>query len=142
MAELVFVPAAAPAPAPPVGSALTWGNNSVAATTTTRFLTPWYDESTAQTIVVAWRIPRAGTIRNMRVRHNITAGNGNAIVYTLLVNGVATALTVSLASTAADGSDLVNTVAVAAGDLVSVRATKAAAVGTSPTDIIASMEFV
>lgn len=140
MAELVFIPAS---PMTSTGAAvLTWGNNGVAGTTTTRFLSPWYDEDTAQTVVISWRIPRAGTIRNMRVRHNILAGNGNAIVYTLLVNGVATALSVSLASTAADGSDLVDAIAVVAGDLVAVRVTKAASTVQSPTDIVASMEFV
>lgn len=139
MAELFFIPSSSS----PISDAavLTWGNNSVAATTTTRFLSPWYDESTAQTVAVAWRAPRDGSIRSMRVRHNITAGNGNPIVYTLLVNGVATALAVSLASTAADGSDLVDAVAVVAGDLLSLRVTKAAATGASPTDIIVSVEF-
>lgn len=120
---------------------LGWGNGSVSATVTTRYLSPWYDDSLAQTIPVRWRVPRAGTIRSMRVRHNVTAGNGNAIVYTLRVNGVATLLSVSLASTATDGSDLVDSIAVADGDLIDIEVTKALAVGTSPSDIALVVEF-
>jgi hypothetical protein len=127
----------------PTGSSaiLAFGADNVSATTTTRYLDPWFDDSQAPTAPIQFRAPRAGTLRNMRVRHNITAGDGDPIVYTMRINSVASLLTVSLASTASDGSDLVNTVAVAAGDLVDLEVTKADAVGTSPSDIIATMEF-
>lgn len=121
-----------------------FGDNSVAATTTTRYLHPWYEESTAETAggtnarIV---LPRAGVIRNMRVRHGNPAGNGNAIVYTLRVNAAAQALTVSLASTATNGSDLVNSVVVAAGDQIDVEVTKAATIGASPNNITVTMEY-
>jgi hypothetical protein len=82
-----------------------------------------------------------GTIRNMRVRQQSPAGNGNPIVYTLRVNGVASALTVSILSTAQDGSDLVNTVAVVAGDEIELRVTKAAVIAASPQDIVVTMEL-
>lgn len=121
---------------------LGWGAGSVNPTTTTRFLFPWYADDLAQVTAIRWRAPRAGTLRNLRVRHNVTAGNGNLIVYTARVNGVATLLLVSLASTTADGSNLVNTVAVAAGDLLDISVTKALVVGASPTDITAALEFV
>lgn len=120
---------------------LLWGNNGVSATTTTRFLTPGWGDATASTTTIQWRVTRAGTLSRLRIRHNTTAGNGNAIVYTLRVNSVASTLTVSIASTAADGSDLVNTVVVAVGDLVDIQVTKAASVGTSPSDITAVMSF-
>jgi hypothetical protein len=123
------------------GAVLGWGNGNVASTTTTRFLTPWYEDSLAPIAPTQWRAPRAGTLENLRVRHNVAAGNGNNIVYTVRINGVATLLSVSLASTANDGSDLVNTVAVAAGDLIDVQVTKALSVATSPTNIEAVMEF-
>jgi hypothetical protein len=77
----------------------------------------------------------------MRVRHNTTAGNGNAIVYTLRKNGSAQALTVSLASTGADGSDTSNSVTVAAGDLVDIEVTKASSIATSPSDIMVSVQY-
>lgn len=122
-------------------SILAWGNNSVASTTASRFLDPWYSDTLAPVAAVQWRSPRSGTAKNMRVRHNVTAGNGNDIVYTLRVNGVASALTVTLASTATDGSDLVNTVPIAAGDLLDIIVTKAAGIAASPTNITAVMEM-
>jgi hypothetical protein len=134
--NLSFQPAASAATA-----VLTWGDASVAASTAVRYLDPWWENATAPLAPIQWRVPRAGTLQNMRVRHNSLVGNGNAIVYTLRVNGVASALTVSLASTAADGSDLANTVAVVAGDLVDIEVTKALAIGAGGVDVGLSMEF-
>ena len=121
---------------------LAFGANNVATTTTTRFLWPWYQDSLAPTTPTQFRVPRACTLRNLRVHHSVTAGNGNNIVYTVRKNGVTTALTCTLASTAADGSDLANTVAFAAGDLIDIVVTKGTAIGTSPTGITASLEAV
>jgi hypothetical protein len=123
-------------------SVLSWGSDSVGTTVATRFLSPWYSDTLAQVSPVQWRSPRNALARNLRVRHNTTAGNGNAIVYTLRVNGVASALTVSLASTVADGSDLVNSVVIAAGDLLDLEVTKAAGIGASPSEIMAVFELV
>jgi len=120
---------------------LTWGAGSVTATTTTRYLFPGFDSGTAQTSAIRFRVPRAGKIRKMRVHHNVTAGNGNAIVYTLRVEGAASALTVSLASTASEGADNVNSVAVANDDLIDIEVTKAASIGTTPGDIMVTVEF-
>lgn len=132
------LPVWAAGPTPPI----MWGNGSVFATTTDRFLSPWYSDIGAPTAAIQWRVPRAGIFRNMRVRQNITAGNGNDIVYTLRVGGVASTLTVTVASTDADGTDLVNTVTVAAGDLVDIIVEKALDVGTTPEDITVTMELL
>lgn len=121
---------------------LLWGASRVGSTVTTRYLTPGYDNGLAQTIPTQIRAARAGALQNLRVRHNVPAGNGSPIVYTLRVNGVASALVVSLASTSADASDLVATVAVAAGDLLDFEVTKGSSIGRSPTDIVATVEFV
>jgi hypothetical protein len=75
------------------------------------------------------------------VRQNTGAGNGNAIVYTVRKNGVATALTCSLASTANDSNDVAHTVAFAQGDLIDIMITKALSVGTSPSNVVASVEL-
>jgi hypothetical protein len=122
-------------------SVLTWGNDSVAATTTTRYLTIGYGESTARTSVFQYRVPRAGTFINARVRQGTGAGNGNAIVYTLRVNGVASAQSVSIASTANDAGPDTDAVVVAAGDLVDVETTKALSIAASPSDIVFSVEY-
>ncbi len=116
------------------------GAGTIAATTTTRYLTPGYSGAAAPTSPVQYRVPTAGTLRRLRVRVNGTAGNGNAVVYTVRLNGTPTALTCSVASTAADGSDLVNTVAVAAGDLIDIEVTKAASIGAALSDVMASLE--
>lgn len=117
-----------------------FGTGSIAATTTTRYLTPGYDSAAAPTTPVQYRVPTAGTLRRLRVRVNTPGGNGNNVVYTVRLNGVATALTCTVASTANDGSDLVNTVAVAAGDLIDVEVTKAASIGAAIADVVASLE--
>jgi hypothetical protein len=57
----------------------------------------------------------------MFARHNTAGGSGDPATYTLLVNGVATALTVSVPTSAVgQASNLVDTVAVAAGDVLSL----------------------
>lgn len=124
---------------------MAFGDNSVTATTTTRYLNPWYEDATAETNgvtnarIIAWR---AGTLRDLFVKHGNPNGNNNAIVYTVRVNGIATALTVSLGSnTAGPASDLANSVAVVQGDEIDIEVTKALSIGSSPNNITAQMEF-
>lgn len=124
-----------------VATMLAWGNRGISATTTTRFLAPFYDDSLAKTSVVQFRVTRDGTLRKLRVWQSSPAGNGNDIVYTVRVEGVATALSVTMASTATDGADLVNEIAVVDGDRIDIEVTKAAGVGASPSDIMAVLEF-
>jgi hypothetical protein len=128
---------------PPAGDVLQWGNDSISATTTTRFMTyGWGDALAATADTRTFKAPRLGKLRNLYIHVNNTAGNGNNIVYTILINGVASTLTVTLASTAADGNDLTNVVDVAEGDLISLRVTKAASVGTAPTNVTATAELL
>jgi hypothetical protein len=130
--------------ATPPTAVLTWGAGSVLSSTTTRYLYPGYDDDNAPTSsgIIQWRAPRDGTFRNLRVRHNSTAGNGNNIVYTLRVNGSGSGLAATLASTASDGADTSSTASVSAGDLVDIEVTKASGVGGAPGEVIASVEFV
>lgn len=130
--------AASTPPPPPI---LLWGNSNVSGTTTTRYLTPGYTDATAPTSAVQFRVPSAGTVRKLRVRQNVGAGNGNNIVYTVRKNGSAQALAVTIASTSQDGSDLSNTFTVAAGDLLDIEVTKASSVGTSPSNVTATVEI-
>jgi len=112
---------------------LTWGNNSVANSTASRVLDPGYENRTAplstSTALIDVRVPRAGTLRNLYIEHNNPGGTGAIITYTVWVNGAPTAITTSLASTAAQASDTVNSVAVAAGARVRIVVTKIAAAG-------------
>lgn len=138
------LPPAPPIPVPSGGGGaalLSWGNNSIAATTTDKFLDPWYDDAAAPSTRVQWLAPRAGTLANLAILHNVPAGNGEDIVYTLEVNAALTALTATLASTGSEEFDDVNTVAVAKGARLSLIATKALAIGSSPSDIIATCNY-
>jgi hypothetical protein len=90
-------------------------------------------------------VPSAGTIQNLFVRHNTTNGNGNSVDYTVMKNGVATAVTVTLATGAVgQASDTTNTVAFAQGDRITLRAVKAATLGGGggSLDVEASVEFI
>lgn len=120
---------------------LHFGNSSVSSTTTSRYMTPGYEDGLAGTAVVQYYAPFAGNLKNLWVRHNTPAGNGNPIVYTIRINGAASALTCSVFSTASNGSDTTHTVAVAAGDRIDLQATKAAGIGSSPNEVLASVEL-
>jgi len=110
-----------------------WGNNSVGSSTASRVLDPGFEARLAplssSTAFNEWRVPRGGTLRNLYVRHNSPGGTGAVITYTVFVNGVATVLTIGVASTTASGADTVNSVVVVAGDRVRIEATKVAIAG-------------
>jgi len=141
VSDALDVLAAAATAALAITAPFMWGANNVFANTVTRYLFPMFDNGAAQTSPVQVPAFRAGTIKNMRVMHNAPAGNGNDIVYTLRVAGAASALTVTLASDVSQGSNLVNTVAVTAGQLLDVEVTKAAAIGASPIDVVLIVEY-
>lgn len=133
-------PVGPPGPAG-AGAILFWGNTDISPTTTTRFLAPGYDTGLAPTTVRDLLCPRAGTLRNLFIRHNTNNGNGNSVVYTVMKNGIATAIAVSLATGAiGDGSDIANTVAIAQGDRISIRITKAVGVTNGNVDATATLE--
>ena len=142
----LFVPGTGPAgPAGPIGPAgsaspsfISWGANSVSSTTTNRYLYPWYDDSLASIAgnLIDYICPVNCTIDKMYVSHNTPGGNGNNIIYTVRKNGVATALTVTIPSTSLSGSDLVDSIIIAAGDLLDIEVTKPLSIGSSPMNIV------
>ena len=71
-------------------------------------------------------VPRAGVLRNLRVKCQTAPGTGNTDAVTVRVNGVNSALTCNVVTTATTGSDLTHAPAVAAGDLVSVQVVQGA----------------
>lgn len=124
-------------------SILHWGNNSISGTTTTRYLSPGYDSSMAPTTPVQFAVPCAGTISRLYIKHNAAGGNSNPVVYTVRKNGVATALTVSVnADSTTVTADTTNSFTVAAGDVIGIEVTKASSIGSSPVDVLASVQFV
>lgn len=67
---------------------------------------------------------KAGTLRRLFVRTDTAQGAGGNFVFTVMVNEVATAITLTIAAGAAAGifSDVANSAVVAAGDRIDVRA--------------------
>jgi hypothetical protein len=120
---------------------MSWGNTSVSSTATTRYLTPGWGDNIAPVSPIQFRAPKAGTLRNLYIRHNSPAGNGNNIVYTVRVNGVATSLTVTLACNSSDANDTAHTVAVAQGDRLDIEVTKSVSIATSPSDVSATLDI-
>ncbi len=67
------------------------------------------------------RMPFPGIIRDLRIKYTIALGRTNT--YTLMKNGVATALTISLGASDTSGADLVNSVSVNTDDTLCWRVT-------------------
>lgn len=126
------------------GSTVTWGATNLSNTADTRVIPPGYNDGVILNTDTprGFGAPRAGTFRNLFVRHNLTNGNGNSITYTLRVNGVLTALTATLATGAVgQASDLANSVAVVQGDLIEMVRIIPALVGSAVQNAIISAQF-
>jgi hypothetical protein len=69
-------------------------------------------------------VPFSGTARNLYARHNTADGSSSPITYTLMVNGVASALAVSVPTGAVgQASNTTDLVSINAGDVVAMRIT-------------------
>lgn len=136
-------------PTTPLGGGegtLMWGSESVAQSTSDRYLDPGYSDHLARLAIAdgpRWTAPRPGTLKNLYVNIGDPSTDADPIVYTVLINGVVPigTLTVSVPGNVATGSDLANTVAVAAGDLVDIRVSKAAPVAPAIDEVVVTMEF-
>lgn len=135
----VFVPGGVVAD----GAVLVWGSDNLGAAADTRFIPPGRSNGLAVTTsIYRFPLPRAGTLRNLFVRHNSAGGNGNLVVYTVIVNGVATTITASLATGAVgQASDIVNGFAAVQGDFVAIRCVKPVAVAGGNIDVQVSLEL-
>ena len=123
-------------------STLHFGAIDINSSTTDNFLWPEIQNESAPTATLSMPVHRDGLLRKFTVKHGGAPGNGNSIVYTVQVNAIDTAITVTIASNSSvKVTDSTNTVFVSEGDLISVKATKAVGIGTSPFDIYASLGF-
>jgi len=67
-------------------------------------------------------ITHAGLLRNLYARCDAAPGGADTLIFTLMLNGVATALTCTITGVAVlTSDDIVNTVAVVPGDYVCMR---------------------
>jgi hypothetical protein len=109
------------------------------------WLYPWNFDSAAAnaTTVAGYQIPpMMGRIKNMRVHHTTLIVSTDNIVYTLVKNNTTdTALTVTLNTNTANGTDLVNVVDLLATDLLSVKAVGATATRASRVSVQFDLEF-
>jgi len=129
-------------PADTNGDTFFFGNVNVGAAADIRYSSPGRDNAAIAVTSDLMQIPirKAGTLRQLYVRHNSAGGNGNNVSYVAVVNGVATLITATLASGAVgQASDLVNTVAVAIGDRVSLRIVKEATIASGAVNLEASI---
>jgi hypothetical protein len=79
-------------------------------------------------------MPRAGTLRNMYIRCGlgVAPSMGESITVTIFKNGVSAAsITATISDTATTANDLVNTVAVSAGDYIDVQFVTTGGVATA-----------
>lgn len=130
---------------PTCSAQLTFGCESISATDTVRYLPSGWDDNIATTSPYTVQATRAGTLRNLRVKQNMPAGNGNPVHYTLLVNGAPTALVAILLSTDLVGADLdpAHAVSVNSGDDLDLQITKpSGSLQSAPNDVTATMEFL
>ena len=119
-----------------------FGAHNVVANADTRFM-PWgYDSAALDTDVRQSVVLRNGTFSMLTVRHNIANGNGNSVEYRLFVNGAPTALVVLVPTGAINQvQDAVNSVAVVAGDLVSIRRTNALGIANGTVEAQGTILF-
>lgn len=125
-----------------LGTPMIWGDNSIGSSADTRYLTPGYDGGAAPLTPIYFASPVDGVIRNLTVVHNITGTSPNNIDYSLYVNGVATALTVSLASNASTASNMSVDISVSASDLITIEADKGSSIDNQLEDIVVSILFL
>lgn len=129
-----------------ISSILTFGaqTTSGGGAGSTRYLFPGGGTKSAQSRVQEMRAPKNGTLRNLYIKVGNPRGNGNDVVYTVRVNGVDTAIEVTMVGNADnDGEDTTNQVTIVEGDDIAIVITKPDGnIGTNPRDISALLELV
>lgn len=105
------------------------------------YLVPGFDGLGAPKDPVAYHVPTKGKLDLLRLHNRIGGAGAGTLKYTLRVNGVPSALTLTTPAVATDGSDLAHSVSVNAGDLVDLKVDPAGTVSASPTDIVCSVRW-
>lgn len=116
------------------------GENAVAAGATVYLWVIGGNSSTGQNAASRFLCTRNGIIKNLAVSAQAAPGAAKTYIYTVRVNKVDTAITVTLSGAAAtEGQDLVNTVAVSIGDIIQIKLVTLAA--ASVQTHVAAVEF-
>ena len=128
---------------PLAASLITWGTDSTTTVATAVFMAPGYIAASPATEI---QIPvgRAGTLRNLSIRITGAGTGADVVTYTVRINGVDTSIVASGANNAAAPltiSDTTHSANVVAGDLISIKITKAGAVAAGQTGVFATLEL-
>ena len=123
-------------------SGIAFGAQNLRIVATPLFFAPgWITAANATEIKLP--VTKACRLRNLRVQVGAAGTGAATITFTVRKNGVDTALTTNISNTATGlVADTTNLVAFAAGDLVSLKVTKSAAVVVGQTFVSASLEAV
>lgn len=107
----------------PSAPAVTYGGNSGGNTANNSFLSPFGSGASAVEAQQQIVVTRNGILKHLYANLTAAPGVGNSKTFTVRVNGVSTAISVTLTGAVTSGSDVANTVAVVAGDLVTILVT-------------------
>ncbi len=128
-------------PPPPAGTAgafLAFVDAGALTAGQTKYTAAWAGSTSEGDVYTQIIVPRAGTVKSLRVKSQVAPGSGQTHTFTVRKNGVDTGLSVVLSGSAVSGADLVTEVAVAAGDIVTMKEVASASAAT--TTVTASVE--
>lgn len=124
------------------GWPVVFGAGDLTTVATAVFLGPGWI-ATANATEMQIPISRPGTIRNLRARVNGAGTDSQTVTFTVRKNGVDQALVATIDNAATgNATDLTHSFTVAAGDLLSIKVTKAAIVTAGQTFVTGTVEVV
>lgn len=122
---------------------MVFGASSGMPALSTRYLPLGYDDTTPLAAgQSAFQVPAPGVFSRLYYYCNLTNTGTDLVVYTLVINGVDSALTVSPQSgTTVTLADTTHSAAVVAGDVILMKAVRGVSVGTAGARIFVSVQF-
>lgn len=117
-----------------------FGAQALTTATSSRFIATGFALATEIVAEIKVPIPRAGTLRNMRLK--CVAGTGGTTVsYVVRKNGADTTLQCTVNNTASTGTGNAGAPTVVAGDLIGIRIGKSTAPTTPQTNVVVTFEI-
>jgi hypothetical protein len=104
---------------------ITTGKVGVVTPNTTRYLLSNFSQATTETFPI-YQIPTSGTLSGLNTYCATPPGFGDDIVLTVRVNGIDTLLSVTISDTNQTSADIVNTIDVSSGDLITLKSVTSA----------------
>lgn len=105
-------------------------------------MSPGFSDTLAPAFPVSLRIPVswAGNLTNLYLRQNLVGSPAGTITYTVRVNSIATALTLTTANNNSNDQTIALSAPVAQGDLVDVEVTHGALGPDTPGEVVVTIE--